>query len=132
MLATQPWFLIIRLIVKMSKTAYSIIVLSAYFILWRFEFVLVCPNWMVMLKNWRYHTLTKGIRTIKTFTKYKKYYSRLIYQKNTTLKGKTFAVLRFFAIFAKFIPRSLSKLIIHESLFPRKMSKPIFPNFFKS
>ena len=46
--------------------------LIVWLILWRFLPMVLCSNLMTTQAKWRrYHTLTQGIRTIKTFTEYK-------------------------------------------------------------
>ena len=64
---------------QMSKLKSYVVVSSASFILWRFLFVIFCPNLKMMQE-------TQGIRTIKTFTEHNKCYLLLI---NLPLPQKT-------------------------------------------
>ena len=54
---------------------YGCIVQKDYFVVFTasgFQFVMLSPNSVTVHANRRYHALTQGIRTNKTFTEYKK------------------------------------------------------------
>ena len=57
---------------ELKKTQYGCVVrIDCFMKIWS---VILCPNLMTKHAEWRYEALTQGSRTIKTFTKYKKYY----------------------------------------------------------